>query len=153
MRPCQWSCPHHSTIRLTFAGTGPIFNRMVESSELQNAALDDVFHALSDATRRAMLQHLSDGETSVGALAAPHAMSLAAASKHIRVLESAGLVRRRVDGRTHRVSLDAAPLHAGLEWIRHYEQFWTTRLDRLAELLAADTPAPPSPPMRRRRTP
>ena len=100
-------------------------------------ALDGLFHALADGTRRGMLQQLVEGEATVGALAAPHAMSLAAASKHIRVLETAGLVSRRIDGRTHHVRLEAAPLHAGMEWIRHHEQLWHARLDRLAALLDA----------------
>jgi DNA-binding transcriptional ArsR family regulator len=100
--------------------------------------LDTVFHALSDATRRAMLQRLARGEATVGDLAAPHPMSLAAASKHIRVLEEAGLVRRTVRGRSHVCRLEAAPMHAGQEWIRHFERFWTERLDALEALLAED---------------
>lgn len=68
-------------------------------------------------------------------------MSLAAASKHIKVLERAGLVRRNVEGRTHICSLDARPLHAGMEWIRHYEKYWSERLDVLAGLLEADAAA------------
>lgn len=102
------------------------------------AALDAVFAALSDRTRRGMLARLAEGEHSVGDLAAPFAMSLAAASKHIKVLEAAGLVRREIQGRTHRVRLDAQPLHAGMEWIRHYEAFWSRSLDVLAALLEAE---------------
>ncbi len=98
-------------------------------------ASDSIFHALADTTRRGMLQQLAEGEITVGALAAPHAMSLAAASKHIKVLETAGLVSRRVDGRTHHVRLETAPLHAGMEWIRHLDQLWDARLVRLAVLL------------------
>lgn len=105
---------------------------------LDSAALDDVFAALSDRTRRDMLARLAEGERSVGDLAAPFAMSLAAASKHIKVLEAAGLVKREVQGRTHRVRLDAQPLHAGMEWMRHYERFWTRSLDALAALLEAE---------------
>ena len=97
--------------------------------------LDAVFHALADPTRRAMLQRLAEGAHNVGDLAAPFAMSLAAASKHIKVLERAGLVQRDVLGRTHRCRLDAHPLHGGMEWIRHYERFWNTRLDALDALL------------------
>lgn len=100
--------------------------------------LDAVFHALADPTRRAMLRRLAEGERSVGALAAPFDMSLTAASKHIRVLERAGLVRRSVRGRTHLCSLDARPMHGGLEWLRHYEQFWNRRLDDLDEALRAE---------------
>lgn len=115
--------------------------------EYSPESLDAVFHALADPTRREMLGRLSAGRRSVGELAAPFEMSLAAASKHIRVLEKAGLVRRDVRGRTHLCSLDARPLHGGLEWIRHYEQFWNRRLDDLEELLRAgdvdgDAPEP-----------
>jgi DNA-binding transcriptional ArsR family regulator len=108
------------------------------SSPAQAAALDDLFAALSDRTRRAMLGALAGGERSVGELAAPFDMSLAAASKHIKVLEGAGLVKREIQGRTHRVRLDAHPLHAGAEWLRHYERFWTLRLDALDALLRAE---------------
>ena len=108
------------------------------SSPAQAAALDGLFAALSDRTRRAMLGALAAGERSVGELAAPFDMSLAAASKHIKVLEAAGLVKREVQGRTHRVRLDAHPLHAGVEWLRHYERFWTLRLDALESLLQAE---------------
>lgn len=106
-----------------------------------SAALDDVFAALSDRTRRDMLARLAEGERSVGDLAAPFAMSLAAASKHIKVLEAAGLVKREVQGRTHRVRLDAQPLHAGMEWMRHYERYWNVRLDALDALLRAEDAA------------
>ena len=100
--------------------------------------LDTVFHALADPTRRAMIGSLARRPHKVGELAAPFAMSLAAASKHIQILERAGLVRRSIEGRTHVCSLDAAPLHAGMEWMRHYEKFWTERLDVLADLLEAE---------------
>ncbi|MCW5655337.1 metalloregulator ArsR/SmtB family transcription factor [Hydrogenophaga sp.] len=100
--------------------------------------LDAVFHALADPTRRAMLQSLAENPRPVGELAAPFAISLAAASKHIKVLEGAGLLQRTVSGRTHLCALDAAPLHAGMEWIRHYERFWQERLDVLEALLKAE---------------
>lgn len=109
-----------------------------KSPASEPATLDTLFAALSDRTRRDMLRRLAAGERSVGELAAPFAMSLAAASKHIKVLEAAGLVQREVHGRTHRVRLDAQPLHAGVEWMRHYEQFWNRSLDALAELLHAE---------------
>jgi DNA-binding transcriptional ArsR family regulator len=108
---------------------------MVEQRSLD---LDTVFHALSDATRRGMLRRLATGEATVGDLAAPYPMSLAAASKHIRVLEEAGLIRRTVRGRSHLCRLEAAPMHAGQEWIRHFERFWTERLDALEAILAED---------------
>ncbi|MCP3104351.1 metalloregulator ArsR/SmtB family transcription factor [Myxococcus sp. K15C18031901] len=115
------------------------------------ARLDDTFHALADPTRRAMLRSLSLHERSVGELAAPFQMSLAAASKHIKVLERAGLVRREVKGRTHVCRLDAAPLSDIQEWLRYYEQFWGERLDMLEALLRADTPTPPSAPTPRKK--
>lgn len=107
---------------------------MVDDS---SGRLSAVFRALADPTRRAMLKRLAQGERTIGELAEPFDMSLEAASKHVRVLEGAGLVRRTVQGRTHRCRLDARPLHAGMEWIRHYEQFWNARLDALESLLKA----------------
>jgi DNA-binding transcriptional ArsR family regulator len=104
----------------------------------QTQRLDNLFRALSDRTRRDMLRSLAAGEHSVGELAAPFDMSLAAASKHIKVLEQAGLVRRTVQGRTHLCRLEAQPMHAGAEWLRHYEQFWSNRLDALEAALRAD---------------
>jgi DNA-binding transcriptional ArsR family regulator len=101
-------------------------------------ALDAVFHALADPTRRAILRRLAAGARTVGELAEPFEISLAAASKHIKVLENAGLLRRDVRGRTHLCSLEAAPMHAGLEWLRHYEQFWNRSLDALEAALRAE---------------
>lgn len=103
--------------------------------ELQTAQLDTVFHALGDATRRRMLASLAGGERSVGELAAPFDISLAAASKHIKALEKAGLVRREVRGRTHLCRLEAKPLEDAFEWLSFYERFWTGRLDILERLL------------------
>ena len=105
---------------------------------LKEAQLDVVFHALGDVTRRRMLRSLAQGERTVGELAQPFQMSLAAASKHIKALEGAGLIRREVRGRTHICRLDASPLCKADEWLRHYERFWNTRLDRLEELLRRD---------------
>lgn len=100
--------------------------------------LDTVFHALGDATRRQMLRELAHGERTVGQLAEPHRMSLAAASKHIKALESAGLIRREVRGRTHWCQLAPGPLASAHEWLGFYEQFWTDRLEALEQLLHAD---------------
>ena len=97
--------------------------------------MDSVFHALGDATRRQMLRDLADGERTVGELARPFEMSLAAASKHIKVLEGAGLVRREVKGRTHVCHLDPGPLASAHEWLGFYERFWNSRLDLLEQLL------------------
>ena len=93
--------------------------------------LDQVFHALADPTRRAMLRTLATSDRTVSELAAPFDMTLAAASKHIKTLERAGLVRRTVKGRTHVCRLDADPLAGAHEWMRFYERFWTDRLDGL----------------------
>ncbi|HEX4183764.1 MAG TPA: metalloregulator ArsR/SmtB family transcription factor [Caulobacteraceae bacterium] len=109
--------------------------------EQQTIALDRVFHALADPTRRSMLRSLSGGEHSIGALAAPFSMSLAAASKHVKVLEGAGLVRRRIQGRTHLCHIEPAPLAEADAWLRFYERFWTERLDTLEALLRADPSA------------
>lgn len=113
----------------------PIFNYMVEHD---SKSLDTVFHALRDATRRAMLGRLASGELAVSALAEPFAMSLAAASKHIKVLERAGLVRRAIRGRTHLCSLDPAPLASADQWLRIYRRFWADRLDALEHLMRAE---------------
>lgn len=102
------------------------------------ADLDAVFHALSDRTRRGMLARLSGGEASIGDLAEPFAMSFAGASKHVRVLEGAGLVSRRIAGRTHYCRLEAARLAEANAWLRHYERFWTQRLDTLERILKAE---------------
>ncbi|MGA1831968.1 ArsR/SmtB family transcription factor [Rhizobium wenxiniae] len=106
--------------------------------ELRAYQIDIIFHALSDATRRQMLQELTLGERTVGQLAEPYAMSLAAASKHIRVLEGAGLVRREIQGRTHLCRLEPGPLATAHQWLGFYERFWTDRLDTLERLLKED---------------
>lgn len=103
--------------------------------ELNSERLDNVFHALSDATRRDMLRRLAAREHTVGELAEPFHMSLAAASKHIRTLEEAGLIHRTVEGRTHRCRIEAGPLHGIGRWLRRYERFWTARLDELERAL------------------
>ncbi len=108
--------------------------------------LDTVFQALSDATRRRMLRDLSRSERTVSQLAEPFAISLAAASKHIKVLENAGMIRREVRGRTHLCRLDPGPLASAHEWLTAYERFWTDRLDALDRLLREeDAQLPPKP--------
>ena len=94
-------------------------------------ALDRVFHALGDPTRRAMLRRLARQEHTVGELAEPFRMSLAAASKHVKTLERAGLVRRTVRGRTHFCQINPQPLAEADEWLRSYERLWTRRLAAL----------------------
>ena len=102
----------------------------------ESAILDHTFAALADPTRRAMLARLAQGEASVGDLAAPHAMSLPAISKHLKVLERAGLIARRKDGRVHRCSLDTAPMDAAVAWIESHRRFWQARFDALDDYLA-----------------
>lgn len=114
--------------------------------EYKAPELDAVFGALADPTRRAMLGQLADGPRTVGELAAPFEISLAGASKHIQVLERAGLIQRQVHGRVHTCTLQAAPLHAGAEWIRHYERFWNQKLDALEAVLRAEHAARAAPP-------
>lgn len=100
--------------------------------------LDTVFQALADGTRRQMLTMLMTEELTVSDLAAPFDMSLAAASKHIKKLETAGLVDREVRGRVHHCRLSPAQLQHASEWLKAYEKFWNSRLDRLEELLNAE---------------
>jgi DNA-binding transcriptional ArsR family regulator len=101
----------------------------------QPEVLDRTFAALSDPTRRAIIERLAAGESSVTGLAAPFAMSLPAISKHLRVLEDAGLVTRERDGRVHRIGLAPGRLRDASEWIAHYRRFWEERLDSLARYL------------------
>ena len=102
-------------------------------------ALDSTFAALSDATRRGILARLATGEASVTELAKPYDMSLPAVSKHLRVLESAGLVARSKDGRVHRCRLEAAPMKSAADWMAHYRQFWEAQLDSLQRYLENST--------------
>lgn len=106
--------------------------------EQNPAVLDQVLRALADPTRRDMLRRLAAQERSVGELAEPLDMSLAAASKHIQVLERAGLVEREIQGRTHLCRLSPRPLAHVAEWLRFYERFWNKRLDTLEALLEAE---------------
>jgi DNA-binding transcriptional ArsR family regulator len=100
--------------------------------------LDSAFAALADGTRRAIVERLATGETRVTDLAAPFRMSLPAVSKHVRVLEEAGLVRRRRDGRTHFLSLSGEPMGAAAEWLERHRRFWEGSFDRLAAMLAEE---------------
>ena len=97
-------------------------------------SLSRVFSALADPTRRAILVRVADGEMTVTAIAAPFGMSLAAVSKHIRVLEQAGLLKRSRQGREHRLRFDAEPLRDADDWIGRFKRFWTDHLDRIKEL-------------------
>ncbi|AUH65603.1 transcriptional regulator [Paracoccus zhejiangensis] len=97
--------------------------------------MNEIFHALSDDTRRTMLRDLAHAPRTVSELAAPHPMTLAAASKHIKVLEQAGLIRREIQWRTHLCHLEAAPLKRAMDELAYYQRFWTERLDGLEKLL------------------
>jgi DNA-binding transcriptional ArsR family regulator len=100
--------------------------------------LDLLFRALGDQTRRTLLASLMDKPAMVTELAEPFAMSLPAVSRHIRVLEGAGLVHRAIDGRVHRCSLSAEPLKNVEVWLRQYRRFWKGTLDSLARYVADD---------------
>ena len=114
--------------------------------ELQTAQLNSVFHALGDATRRRMLANSPAASVRSASWLQPFAISLAAASKHIKALENAGLIRREVRGRTHLCRLDPGPLASAEQWLSYFERFWTDRLDLLERLLreedARQSPTP-----------
>jgi DNA-binding transcriptional ArsR family regulator len=97
--------------------------------------LDQVYAAIADPTRRAILAILADGETNVGSLAQRFPISLNGVSKHVKVLERAGLVERTIQGREHRLRLNAEPLREASVWLDHYRTFWGHRLDALEAFL------------------
>ncbi len=109
-----------------------IVNHMVECNSAQ---LDRVFAALADPTRRAILQTLSRHPATILEIARPFPVSLNAISKHVMVLERAGLVRREIRGREHHCSVEAAPLRTADLWLEHYRAFWETRMDALDSYL------------------
>lgn len=123
--------------RLTRSRLLDIFNHMIEYLEATDRedALDATFHALSDRTRRALLNRLSQGDATVTELARPFQISLAAVSKHIQVLERAGLARRTVEGRVHHLGLRPDTLRDAADWVSYYRQFWDESLARLDEVL------------------
>ena len=109
-----------------------IFNLMVEYS---SKMLDRTFGALADPTRRRILSQLAKGDECVTDLARPHAMSLAAVSKHLIVLEKAGLVKRRRKGRVHSLALETKPMQEAQAWIDRYRKFWEGNLDQFEKYL------------------
>ena len=121
---------------LTFYPGLRIFNQMVNISSQR---LDATFAALSDPTRRAILTRLAKGQATVTELAKPFRMSLPAISKHLRVLEDTGLIKREIDGRVHHVRLEAKPMKAAAKWMEYYRQFWEERLSALAAYLDDST--------------
>jgi DNA-binding transcriptional ArsR family regulator len=107
---------------------------MVQQNMTQER-LDATFSALADPTRRAILARLASGETSVSELAEPFAMSLPAISKHLKVLQRAGLIERGREAQWRPCRLAAAPLKDASDWLEHYRRFWEESLDRLEEYL------------------
>lgn len=115
---------------------------MARSSAARDGRLDAVFAALADRTRRRLLSRLARGPASVGELAEPFAMSLPAVSKHLVVLERAGLLKRERDGRVHRCRLEALPLEAAGEFIARYRGFWEGQLEQLARFVEEESEWP-----------
>ena len=109
--------------------------RSSEASAADASHLDAVFAALADPTRRAIIESLSSGEARVTEIAQPFDMSLNAVSKHIRVLEGSGLIRRRVEGREHFITLDVRAFDGVEDWIDRMKRFWNERLDAMERLL------------------
>ena len=105
-----------------------------------NTQLDLTFAALADSTRRAILARLASGEATVGDLAAPFRVSRPAISKHLRVLEHAGLVQRSREGRISRCSLEAEPMRGAAEWIETYRAFWSGQLGSLKRYIEQSSP-------------
>ena len=105
---------------------------------MTNASLDLVYAAIADPTRRAILSSLAHGEQTVGSLADTFPISLNGVSKHVKVLERAGLVRRRVDGREHWLAIEPAPLRSASRWLDEYKILWERRLDALEAILIAE---------------
>ena len=103
-----------------------------------NPQLDLTFAALSDPTRRAILDHLVHGVATVGQLAEPFDISRPAISKHLRVLERAGLVSRQRDGRVSRCGLDASPMKDAADWVDRYRRFWDNQLDQLVQYVETE---------------
>ena len=105
---------------------------MVNYNEEQMSA---VFMALADATRRGMITRLSEGPATIGELGRPYAISKPAVTRHVKVLERAGLVSRKKDGRIHRCKLNPAPMKTAEDWIEKHRKFWEASLDSLASYL------------------
>ncbi len=147
-----WRADHGGLERtpLTSWLFGIKLNHMVYHSR----TLDETFFALADPTRRDILSRLAAGNPSISELASRFAMSLPAVSKHVRVLQRAGLATVEKEGRVRRATLSAAPMRGALEWIARYRSFWETELDLLAAYLESQSPPEtPCPDKPRRRLP
>jgi len=107
-------------------------------------ALNGVFSALADPVRRSILQGLAQGRACVAEIASPFKISAPAVSRHLRVLERTGLIRRRRRGRVHEIELVAGPMRAAVNWLETYRHFWTSSLDALADFLESEESAPPA---------
>jgi len=120
---------------------------MVESrtADSRPDALDAIFHALADATRRAILRDVTRREKTVGEIAQPYNISLAAVSKHLDVLERASLIRRERRGSCRMVRLNAGRLRAAQDWLSFYEHFWSSSFDRLQQRLESQPNSTPPP--------
>ena len=105
---------------------------------VESARLDDIFRALADPTRRAILRDVSAGEKTVNEVARPYRLTLAAVSKHLKVLEAAELIARERRGSFHLVRLKPDTLQQAEEWLAYYKQFWSTRLDALSTYLEGE---------------
>lgn len=114
--------------------------------------LSTTFAALADPTRRAILERLAQGDTHVGDLAQPFDISAPAISRHLRVLEAAGLIRREVDAQWRLCRLRTPPLQQAHGWLQHYADHWEHSLDRLTELVEARSASTPRKPARRSKT-
>ena len=110
-------------------------NHMVKTAD---ARLDSIFHALSDPTRRSILRRVASEEKTVGDIAKPYRVSLAAVSKHLKVLEAAELITREKRGSFQIVRLNARPMKEAERWLAYYEKFWSARLDALQNLLEGE---------------
>ena len=143
---------HMCVRRLTATLSPSKLNHMVH---LERRPLDAVFAALSDPTRRAVVERLGEGGSrTVSELAQPHGMSLTGFMKHLRVLEDAGLVRRMREGRSVRCELSPHPMQEAAVWLSNYEKFWAGRLDALASFLdLQEETAWPDPPTARKKRP
>lgn len=117
---------------------------MVAQTELSDDETDRVFHALAAATRRDILRRTIAGEQSVSALAADYDMSFAAVQKHVAVLEAAGLIVKRAEGRERLVRADPVLIARARALLARYEELWRARIDRLDALLAAEPDAAPA---------
>lgn len=124
---------------LTSVASLLIINHMVNYCDDK---LDLIFHALADRTRRGILRQVSQQESTVGELAEPYAMSLPAISKHLKILERAGLVKKTKEGRIFRCSLDPEPLEEVVAHLAYYRKFWSARLDSLEDFLTELKPEP-----------